>query len=279
MRVGVIIDPVDDSPLLTGVQRQAEAAVTAGLDLCWIRERPAASTDPVSATVLTAAVGAAVADIRLAVQITVGDHPVELAEEVAVVDLTVGGRLSVVIDPGTDERLADETLTLLSAALAPAPFAHHGTRWTVALAGEPTTVLPDPAQPELPIHVLGTTSGDPARRHGMPPVVDVDEPADRARQVWVDLENDIGAARHRWPRMACRRPSGTADDIVESLQREAATWRLGTVVFDLSALATSQDRLAMIDVLGHDVRPRVQLPELPDGVEAMWARRRARDRR
>ena len=278
MRVGVTIDPGADTPAIDGVRRQAEAAAEVGLDLAWVREGSPGSTAASSATTLAAVVGAVTDRMRVAVQVGIGDHPVELAEELTVADLTIGGRLSAIVDardgPDAGVDVLEETLTVLCAALAPVPFEHQGPRWTVN-AGGPVSVTPEPAQLELPIHVLGAAHAAVARSHGVPPIIDINEDADHAARVWEALSASLGVARHRWARVARRDPTvhANTDAAVASLRREAATWALGTVVYDLARLPSLDDRLDLIGWLGRNVRPRVQLASLPDGVEAMWVRR------
>ena len=125
------------------------------------------------------------------------DHPLALAEELAVLDNAAAGRVIGLVDTGQlDADAAAEDLELLRRGLQPQPITFEGTRHRVParLPGQTVTtaisVQPQPAQPALQLWMLDT--GDVARRVadgaglavlGGAPQGDA---VGRARPVWVD---------------------------------------------------------------------------------------------
>ena len=111
------------------VLRLAEATHAAGLDGVLLT----ASEALPSPLVVAAAVATRVPDIRLAALVDGGDrHPIQLAEEAAVVDVASGGRLILAVRPAAGhEEAYGEVLDLLRLAFAARPFRFEGTHWTV----------------------------------------------------------------------------------------------------------------------------------------------------
>jgi hypothetical protein len=265
----VRVDPIAVDSALDDIRAQAIAAERAGLDLVHVPVTAAGaawSTPVVAATLSTCTSG-----IRIAVDVELGAHPIELAEEIIVADHCTGGRMMAIVAADLDRELVDESLTVLLASFAARPFRHAGARWTVA-AGAATAlrVTPSPAQTELPVYVLGCDASDVARSHGVPPVAGESDSSDRAGRTWQTLSAEIGAARHRWTRIALRPyVSGDPDASVETLRTEQSGWGMDTCI--LSIQGSLAERLDAIDEIGELVRPRVQLAQLPPGVEALWA--------
>lgn len=115
-----------------------------------------------------AAVATATSAIRLVVRLRVGaDHPVTLAEEIAVVDNLSNGRVIVLADvTGLDPAAAQEDLDVVRRALGGRPIRHRGARWTIP-AGLPehdapdgVMVTPPPAQVEIPYWITGLGAAD-----------------------------------------------------------------------------------------------------------------------
>ncbi len=124
--------------------------------------------DPHAGTaVLAAATAAARTSLtRLVVTVALGpDHPVTLAEDLAVLDNISAGRVVALVDTGElDLAAAGEDLALLRAALAPRPVRHQGPRWTVPAgldgheAPAAIEVTPKPVQLELPVWLTGAAA-------------------------------------------------------------------------------------------------------------------------
>lgn len=274
MRIGVILEPRDDRSFesLRDLVVQAESI---GLDLCWIR---APSSDGSwSMTALGAALGAVTEQVRLAVQLPLGDHPVELAEELIVADLAVGGRILGILDPeGLASAVVDESLEVLLASLAPRSFTHRGARWSVPRSEDGSVrVTPGPAQFELPIHLLGCGWADVAGRFGVAPVMGSDDAPPAAVHAWSTLAKMDGGAKHRWRRMAVRDWADSMDthDLIGHLRLEQAAWGMDTAVIDLSD-RSPEAQSAAIEEIGRSVRPSLQLDTIPVALAQLWDRAR-----
>ena len=139
MRLGVVITEA-------AWDRRAQAAERAGLDCVLTRE-----------TAVAAALAAVTSDIRVLVEIPAGSHPVGLAEELAVCDLLLQGRLTAILT-GDDE----ETRDVLEQALGGARFRHEGPRWKFPREGT-IVVTPAPAQIALPVWPACTVTVRQAR--------------------------------------------------------------------------------------------------------------------
>jgi alkanesulfonate monooxygenase SsuD/methylene tetrahydromethanopterin reductase-like flavin-dependent oxidoreductase (luciferase family) len=108
----------------------------------------------------------ATAAVRLAVVVHLdAEHPVTLAEELAVLDNVAGGRVIAVADPGSSSDLdAAEAVGLLEQAWSGRPIRHQG-RWTVPAglpghqAPDAVIVTPPPAQLELPLWLTRAVAG------------------------------------------------------------------------------------------------------------------------
>ena len=246
----------------------AGLAEACGFEVAWIDER--ATRAPL---VVAAALAGRTATVRVVANMTAGPHPVTLAEEAAVADLALGGRLILGLH-GDDEALLAETVELLHHAFAARPFRHEGRRWTVParlpeheLAPPLARVTPAPAQLELPIWLSGAAARAVARAHGLTFVAGSGETIDAN-----------APARLRRPalRAVPIRDDGLVDvpALVAALARERDEPGLDVAILKLPAGAG--DRTALIDQIGREVRPRLQLSALPDGLEATWPTRLAR---
>lgn len=130
-------------------------------------------------------------DPRVVVRLVLGaEHPVTLAEEVAVLDHLSGGRVVCVVDSGElDAGAALEDLTLLRLSWSARMFRHDGARWTVpsGLLGDglPSTVsvTPKPAQVDVPVWLDGAVAGALREATGLPVLASVFEDVDPSAQV------------------------------------------------------------------------------------------------
>ena len=126
-------------------------------------------------TAITAAVYASTATdfMRVIVRVQLGqEHPVTIAEELAVLDNVNNGRTVVLADTGDlSEADAVDEIAVLREALGNRPLQHGGSRWKVP-AGLPANVTapkaiavtPKPAQLEIPIWLTGDAAGEVAKR-------------------------------------------------------------------------------------------------------------------
>ena len=130
-------------------------------------------------TAVTAATYAATATefVRVIVRVTLGlEHPVLIAEEIAVLDNVSNGRTVVLADSGhLDEDAAEDEIAVLRESLASRPIEHAGPVWKVP-AGLPAnvqapssiSVTPKPAQLEVPFWVTGEMARSVAERQRLP---------------------------------------------------------------------------------------------------------------
>ncbi len=150
MRLGVTLAPGSESELAT-------AAESVGLPFVHL------SADPGTEAAIAATVVVATATIRTIVGLHIGgEHPVTLAEEIAVLDNLSNGRIGVIAELGPlDEDDATEDVSLLRASWSGRAISHRGMRWQVP-AGLPghvapaaVMVTPPPVQLEIPLWVAG----------------------------------------------------------------------------------------------------------------------------
>ncbi|MFC0531599.1 LLM class flavin-dependent oxidoreductase [Phytohabitans kaempferiae] len=212
---------------------------------------------PGSAAGVDSAVAARIAarteNIRIVLRVRLGvEHPVTLAEEVAVVDHVSAGRVVALVDTADlDPEAAAEDLALLRASWSGRVIRHAGPRWQVPSGvmgpGMPTTlaVTPKPAQLDLPVWLDGTAAGA-----GLPVLARSFADADPATQVQPavdDLTGDLDTDRRRvtaWAEAGAthlfvRQPDGAGVDFVRDviaryLVPETAMPHLPRIVVDSS---------------------------------------------
>ena len=195
-------------------------------------------------TAITAAVYASTATrhVRIGALVRLGlEHPVMIAEELAILDNVNNGRTFVVADTGDlDAESAADEVAVLREALASRPLHHEGRRWKVpagipanATAPKAISVTPKPAQLEIPFWLtgraasaVGGTTGlaivalDVARiesRHMVQPALDTvtgDLDRDRSRvSSWAE-----GGATH----LVVSLPAGREAELMTLLSRHLA---------------------------------------------------------
>lgn len=280
MRFGLALRVVDGDDPLPGLTAQARTAEEHGFDLTWLAEPPPGSVDLAAPLVGAAALAGSTDVIRIAAEVAAGPHPIYLAEEAIVADLSLGGRCTLVVR-ADDEDLLTETVDVLLAAVAARPFRHEGKRWRIPANLPENTVniehavrvTPAPAQLELPIWVSGTAGPPVAARYGL---AYVDTDAAAAPDTWHRTSAQLSACAARLRRPAVR-PVETdaaghvdADQLVDALRHEQHTWGLDVLIVQLPEALSLDGRLTAIRDLATRVRPRVQLDTLPPGLEDFW---------
>jgi alkanesulfonate monooxygenase SsuD/methylene tetrahydromethanopterin reductase-like flavin-dependent oxidoreductase (luciferase family) len=216
----------------------ARRADVLGFDLVWLAAGSA---------VTACALASATESVRIGLALTCGAHPVNLAEEVAVADLVLGGRLVLALGPG-DGGLGQltETVEVVLAGQAPRPFAHDGPQWTIPanLPGNLETetrvrVTPTPAQIELPVWITGPDAAAVAAEFGLSYVGGVEENSDVLVATWTAIEAALGPAAARLRRPAVRR-FGDGFDVpaaLASLHAEQEAWGMDVALLDVPAAA------------------------------------------
>lgn len=261
-----LLEP-EAGPELEALAAAAGAAHAAGLDgvlLAATPERPAP-------LVAAAALAGRTPDILLAAEVTLGDrHPLLLAEEAAVVDGIAGGRLILVLRPAAGcAGVFAEAVALVRTALAACPFRFEGERWRVP-AGLPQNVhahldqvrvTPAPQQARLELW-CSDAPVETAVAAGLGHVAEPGAEPEILGRAWADAQRPFGAAAIGLPR-ARRDVWAGAAPLVDRL-------RAGRAGFgqDWSIVRAPADAAA---VIGREVRPRVQLARLPEGLEEHWA--------
>ena len=178
MRIGVTLPPGDEV---------ATAVAAESFGVPFVHVAAAAGTE----AAIAAAVAVATTTVRIVVSLGVGEeHPVTLAEEIAVVDNVSNGRLGVIAELGAlGAEAAIEDVTLLQASWSGRPVAHDGGRWRVP-AGLPehaappaVMVTPQPAQLEVQLWVAGAVAPSVAQAVSLPRVAYTPADVDRAAAV------------------------------------------------------------------------------------------------
>ncbi len=130
-------------------------------------------------TAVTAATYASTATefVRVVARITLGlEHPILIAEEIAVLDNVNNGRTIVLADTGhLDDAAAGDEIAVLREALSARPIEHEGPVWRVpaglpanATAPKSISVTPKPPQLEVPFWVTGRVGSAVAAAHHLP---------------------------------------------------------------------------------------------------------------
>jgi alkanesulfonate monooxygenase SsuD/methylene tetrahydromethanopterin reductase-like flavin-dependent oxidoreductase (luciferase family) len=250
---------------LAGLTEAADSARRAGLDGILLAESPRLPAPLVAA----AALAGRVPDVLVAAEISLGDrHPLEAAEEAAVTDVALGGRLILVVRPapGPDGRFA-EAVDILRHAFAAAPFRFEGRRWRVPanlppnewLAEERTRTTPTPARARLELWTAGAAGRGAALARALGHLADSDDDAAELAAAWRETSSSpatLGAPRAR------REVWTGAPALLERLRAGRASFGQDWAVVGAPAAAAAE--------LGSVVRPRVQLHRLPPGLEAFW---------
>jgi alkanesulfonate monooxygenase SsuD/methylene tetrahydromethanopterin reductase-like flavin-dependent oxidoreductase (luciferase family) len=257
-----------DPRSLDELAASAEAARRAGIDGVLLRSWPALPASLVTA----AAVAARVDEVLVAAEVEVGGrHPVEIAEEAAVVDCASGGRLVLVARPApsADPEAYAESLDVLRLAFGAAPFRFEGAHWRVP-ANLPANVhqvedlvrvTPAPAQVRLPVWGSGTGW---------------DATAPRALGFLADAGTDDDTLGAAWAAAAgpasVGAPRGRREEWVDA-PTLAGRLRAGRAGFgqDWAAVRAPAH---VADTIGTQVRPRVQLDRLTSGLEEFWDEQR-----
>jgi len=151
------LGPLDvDSVSPRDLHALAEAAVEASFDCVWV--------GGTGGTLVAAALVAQWVPVRVGAVVEVGTyHPLHLAEDIAVADLTCSGRLEVMLRPAdVDADVLEEHLEVLGLALSGAHLQWNGKHLRVPArladngpVPERLALNPRPMQPAVPVWVLG----------------------------------------------------------------------------------------------------------------------------
>lgn len=283
MRFGLVIDSLSPADPLGDLARQAVAAESAGFDLVWLPEGTGALSSP---AVCAAALAAHTTLLRVAVGIEAGVNPVYLAEEAAVADLCLGGRLVLALGAPAAGLLA-ETVDVVLAASAARPFRHEGEHFRIPAnlaenevnRAERVRVTPASASLELPIWLTGPHAAEVAVERCLTFVGAAADPTQELAEAWRHAASRLGPAVNRLRRVAIRDvpidPSGAFDDeaLVRRMRADQRDWGMDVALVRLPSDATFGARERAVGGLAAQVVPRLQLDRLPPGLEAYWKQR------
>jgi len=209
-------------------------------------------------TAITSAVYASTATdfIRIAVRVRLGlEHPVTIAEEIAILDNTNNGRTVVLVDTGElSQDDASDELAVLREALGNRPLQHEGPRWKVpaglkanATAPKAIAVTPKPAQLEIPFWVTGGASAEVSA-----------EVARSAQIPSLALKHDADLSRgHVQPGLA------TIAGRLEPDRELVSTWAAAGVTHLILELPRDADRESVLTMISRHLAPEVGMPHFP----------------
>jgi hypothetical protein len=255
-----LLQPTDASTI-EALRAAAARGAEAGLDGVLVT-----ATEALPAPLVAASALAAVADdLLVAAEVPLGDrHPLEIAEEAAVVDQAARGRLLVVAAPAAGAEAAfEEALDVLRAAGAGRPFEAGGPRWPTPAhlpehAGRHerrVRVTPPPFGSALALWIRGAPVRAALSR-GLGHVSERDDDA-TVEQQWRDVRDPAPAVAR------ARRESTTdGDELLARLQTGRETFGQDwAIVRGPAAEAAAAAGYA---------RPRLQLDALPDALAEHW---------
>jgi alkanesulfonate monooxygenase SsuD/methylene tetrahydromethanopterin reductase-like flavin-dependent oxidoreductase (luciferase family) len=235
VRLGLVLDPASEWAAQSDAARRADEL---GFDLLWVEAGNA---------IQVSALAGVTESIRVGLRLPCGAHPVTLAEEAAVADQLLGGRLvlTLAVGEGGVEQLI-ETLEVVLASHAPRPFCHDGPQWTVpgnfpdnVETESRIRVTPTPAQIEMPVWVTGAGAAAVAAEFGVSYVGGADDASVAMVEAWAAIEAALGPAATRMPRPARRRFADDLDaaDALAALDAEHVAWGMDLALLDVPASA------------------------------------------
>ena len=263
MRTGIDISDTA-SVSVANMREVATAADELGVEIIYL-------SDGGNLDAVTAAVGlrdvATRARLAAEVLVTARSNPVHIAERASVADQILEGRLILVLR-GVDAGVLHQTAEAVTEATVARPFILPGP------GRANTRVTPSPLQPVLPIWLRGTTVPQTSARLGLSVVGEVSDDTAYLRTVWSSIENHCGVwARTRLNRPAFRSLQFASDGQLDvaattsSLVADRSEWGIDAVLFVAPAGGWSTESLVALQTR---VRPRLQLGEIPPGIEQFW---------
>ena len=205
-------------------------------------------------TAVNAAVYASTATdfVRVAVRVRLGlEHPVTVAEELAILDNVNNGRTVVLADTGElDAEAAEDEVAVLREALSSRHLQHEGARWKVP-AGLPAnvtapksiSVTPKPAQLEVPFWMTGPHAPEVGKASGL---------AVLARNT-----TDVKQAHLVQPGLTAIRGELAAD------RPHVSAWAAASVTHLFVELPEGEDQDRVMTLVSRYLGPEVGMPHFP----------------
>jgi alkanesulfonate monooxygenase SsuD/methylene tetrahydromethanopterin reductase-like flavin-dependent oxidoreductase (luciferase family) len=280
MRFGVLV-PVGSAEDAGDLIVAARTVEDHGLDVVLLE---GGAAGPAEALTGAAFLAGATAAVRVVAVAPVGPHPVHIAEQAAVADNALQGRLILALhdDATGGGDLLAETAAVVLAAVGTRPFRHRGTRWTIPgnLDGNTSerrvNVTPKPAQLELPVWVAGRRAPAVAGALGLN-YLSASADGESAR-AWSLIEESLGGAVAPMRRPGIRPLNcdehGAFDDaaLVQELTAAADLWSLDLAIFRLPRALVAPARRRALTRLASLVRPYLQIDAVPSHVHEYWRR-------
>ena len=230
MRLGLVLPEGREAELARLAEEHGLFGVLAG------------AGNPLTAVTAAAYASTATEFARIVVRITLGlEHPVIIAEEIAVLDNVNNGRTIVLADTGhLDDPAAEDEVAVLRESLASRPIEHAGPVWKVpaglpanAQAPSAISVTPKPAQLEVPFWVTGSAAAAVSAGQRVPQLAHAPDQAgaggivNPARD---SISGDLARDRERvsaWARAGFTHlfvdlPDGPLDDLLVMVSRHLA---------------------------------------------------------
>lgn len=293
MRFGIVLRVTEGERPLLELVAQARAAEDAGFDLLWVEEdrgagAAAATTGLPDALAVASALAPHTTSLRVGACCRAGTlHPAYLAEQAAVVDLVLGGRLVLGLRPAPGaEALLGDVADLVALAHASVPFRLQGEPWPMpaGLDGnrfgvtDEVAVTPDPVQLELPVWLVGPSAAvtEVASTRALGIVADDVEDAAGVTRRWQAVEQALGPAALRLRRVARRAvPVGAGDafdldGLRDRLHQDQRAWRMDTVLLDAPPGAGPDAVADLVAAVARWLRPRLAMAQLPPGLVEHW---------
>ena len=209
------------------------------------------SAKPGAEMVIAGEVSSLTSIVRVIVRIPLGhEHPVTMAEEIAVLDNLAEGRIVALLDTGgLSVQEAAEDVQLMRHCWASRPVRHRGERWRVPAeieghnAPDRVMVTPKPAQLDVPVWLTGDAASQIAEEAGLPAMAQ--RPEDASADTLVQ------------PGLASMKGDMEADRELVTRWAEAGTTHL---------ILTPPDGADVREELGTIARylaPEVAMPEYP----------------
>jgi len=219
----------------------ARAAAAASFDAVWVAEDRAAG---VGGAVAVAALVAQVVPIRVGAVVDLSlYHPLYLAEDIAVADISTAGRLEVMFRPAARPEVVNEDLDVVALALSGAHVQWEGEELKIPArldANQPApsrlALNPQPFQPVVPIWVLDVVRAGFGVARG-----------------W-NAAMTLGAARI--PDLVLCPSDVEADDLLAAAENRPA-------YFLVAATAAGE-----AEALGRKLVGPLRMPEFPDWINA-----------
>lgn len=152
----------------------------------------AGSGNPMTAIIAAVYASTATEFVRVVTRVQLGvEHPVTIAEELAILDNVNNGRTVVLVHTGAlDEGAANDEVAVLREALSNRPIQHEGPTWKVpaglpanATAPKSISVTPKPAQLEIPFWLTGPAAAAVGQASGLPVLAQKPTPIKEPRLV------------------------------------------------------------------------------------------------